>query len=59
MRVLADHHINWLERLTLAKEKPWFEGGRDGCMQSLIILLARQANVTLLNLAINGFIEEQ
>ena len=63
MRVLADHHIHSLEKLTL-DEKPWFEGGRDGCMQSLVILLARQTNLKLLDMTgkdtyYQGFLTEE
>ena len=50
MQDLADHHIHWLENLTFAYEKPWFDSGRDGCFKSLIILVARQANLKHLNL---------
>ena len=50
MQVLVDHHIHWLEELEFSWEKPWFEGGRDGCFKSLIILVARQANLKVLNL---------
>ena len=40
MKILADDHINWLHHLTIWKESAWFRG-RDECMDSLIILLAR------------------
>ena len=50
MQGLADHRIHWLQNLTFQCEDYWFKGGRDGCMQFLIILLARQANLQLLNL---------
>ena len=53
LQVLADHRIHWLQELTLALEPAWFED-RDTCMQSLIVLLARQANLKLLNLS-HGF----
>ena len=49
LQVLADHRIHWLQNLTLAWEYAWFED-RDTCLQSLIVLLARQANLKLLNL---------
>ena len=50
MQLLADHQIHWLEKLTLADEEAWFKGGREGCFESMIILLARQENLKLLNL---------
>ena len=49
LQVLADHRIHWLQNLTLVGEEAWFKD-RDTCMQSLIFLLARQANLKLLNL---------
>ena len=50
MQGLADHRIHWLQNLTLQCEDNWFKRGRDGCMQFLIMLLARQTNLQLLNL---------
>ena len=58
LQVLADHRIHWLQELTLAWEKAWFKD-RDGCMQSLIVLLARQTNLKLLYLGYNWHTEEQ
>ena len=49
LQVLADHRIHWLQQLTLVEESAWFRD-REWCMQSLIVLLARQANLKLLNL---------
>ena len=50
VQVLADHHIHWLEHLTISDEKAWFGDGREGCMESLTKLIARQANLKLLSL---------
>ena len=50
MKVLADHHIHWLESLAFPWEKGWFEGDRYGCLELLIKLVARQANLMLLNM---------
>ena len=50
LQVLADHHIHWLENLTIANEKAWFKDGQDGCMESLIKLVSRQAKLKLLNM---------
>ena len=58
LQVLADHRIHWLQELTLVAESAWFED-RDGCMQSLIVLLARQTNLKLLNLGLDRLTEEQ
>ena len=70
MKVLADDHINWLHHLTISAEGPWFgtfneedEGywpewermnDRDECMDSLLILLARQTNLQTLTMEYNG-----
>ena len=37
----------------------WFKGGRDGCMDSFVTLIARQSELKLLNMRENGFTEEQ
>ena len=59
MQVLADHSIHWLQNITLSEEEPWFEGGRDDCIKSLIILLARQANLKFLDMHASELTEEQ
>ena len=58
LQVLADYRIHCLQNLTLADESAWFKN-RDGCMQSLIVLLARQTNLKLLYLGYNWHTEEQ
>ena len=55
LQVLADHHIHSLNSLTIAEEFAWFKGGRDGCMESLIKLVARQENLKLLNMNYGRF----
>ena len=62
MKILADDHINWLHHLTISYEKSWFGtfiedniskermNDRDECMDSLLILLARQTNLQTLTM---------
>ena len=49
MKILADDHINWLHHLTINGEIDWI-GGRDECLDSLLILLARQTNLQTLTM---------
>ena len=58
MQILADDGFDWLQSLTIASEG-WFKDGRDGCMDSLVTLIARQSELKLLNLHYNDFTEEQ
>ena len=50
MKVLADHHIDWLQNITIIEEYPWFENDRDGCMVPLLVLLARQTSLKTLKM---------
>ena len=58
MQVLADDRIDSLHSLTTARESKWF-GGRDGCVESLFALIARQPELKLRNMHGNGLAEEQ
>ena len=58
MSAIADDKIDTLHTLTIADEENWFEG-RDGCVDSLVILVARQSELKLPDLRYNGFTEEQ
>ena len=55
LQVLADHHIHWLENLKILHEDAWFKNGREGWMESLIKLVARQENLKLLNMNYGRF----
>ena len=59
MQVLADDRCDSLQNLTIADERAWFENGRDDCKDSLVTIIARQAELKLLDLHDNGFTEEQ
>ena len=39
---LADDDFDGLQSLTIANEYFWFKGGRDGCVDSLVTIIARQ-----------------
>ena len=50
MKILADHHIDWLESITICEEKQWFKDDRDGCVVPLLVLLARQTSLKTLKM---------
>ena len=58
MQVLADDRLDQLQSLKIIDERAWFFNGRNGCADSLVTLIARQSELTLLNLLYNDFIEE-
>ena len=53
MQVLADHDISWLQNIKIRRESKWFENNRGGCMDSLLVLLARQTGLKTLMMRIN------
>ena len=42
LQTLADDGFDWLKSLTIANELAWFKGCGDGCMDSLITIIAKQ-----------------
>ena len=58
MSAIADDKIDTLHTLTIANERNWF-GGRDGSVDSLVTLVARQSELKLLALYDNGFTQKQ
>ena len=50
MKVLAEHHIDWLQNITIWGEDEWFKDNRDGCMVPLLVLLARQTSLKTLKM---------
>jgi len=51
MQTLADNaDFNTLQTLEIGKETEWFEEDRDGCMEPLLVLLARQTNLQKLEM---------
>ena len=50
MQVLADDDINTLQHLNIFHEDIWFEGDRDECLRSLLVLLNRQTALRSLNM---------
>ena len=50
MKAIADDRIDSLHSLSIADEEKWFGGGRDGCMDSLVTLIARQSELKLLRM---------
>ena len=59
MQTLADHEIASLKLVRISGESAWFEGGRDGCMISLLTVLGRQSELEKLALYDNDLTEEQ
>ena len=54
MKTLADHHIDWLQNITVFSEEGWFKDDRDGCMVPLLVLLARQTSLKTLTMLENN-----
>ena len=50
MQTLVESKVCTLRSLTIDRERAWFEGGRDGCIDLLVYLIARQPELTFLNL---------
>ena len=42
LKTLADDDFDSLHSLTIAGQYDWFQGGRDGCMDSLVTIIAKQ-----------------
>ena len=59
MQVLAEHHIDWLQSITIRDEEAWFGGNRDGCMAPLLVLLARQTSLNTLYMGENNLSDAQ
>ena len=49
MSAIADDRIDCLHTLTIRDEEDWFDR-RDGCVDSLVTLIARQSELKLLSL---------
>ena len=50
LKTLAADDFDSLQSLTIADEKKWFEGGRDGCIDSLVTIIAKQHELKFLNM---------
>ena len=57
MQTLAEGRFDSLQSLTITFEC-WFSYGKDGCLDSLVTLIARQYELKLLDLRSNYFTEE-
>ena len=59
MEALAENaEFDSLQSLTIVREWKWFKNGRDGCIDSLVTLIARQNELKFLDLHDNGITEE-
>ena len=59
MEALAENaEFDSLHSLTIADEWRWFKDGRDGCIDSLVTLIARQHELKFLDLHWNEITEE-
>ena len=51
MKTLAADGLSTLRRLTISREFNWFkDGGREDCIDSLLIILSRQTQLEFLNM---------
>ena len=51
MQALAESEFTTLESLTIRHEPKWFANGREECLAPLISVIARQTNLSKLDLA--------
>ena len=60
MRTLAnDQDFNTLTKLTIREEPTWFESEQSDCMAPLLVVLARQPRLQILDLHFNDLNDEQ
>ena len=59
MQTIVDSDFDWLQNLTIAGERRWFQGGRDECMGSLVPFIEKQKELKFIDLGDNAFTEEQ
>ena len=58
MKILADAEIDSLQNLSFNRERNWFKG-REECLASLLVLLARQTTLKSLEMEFNELSEAQ